>query len=66
MKEYSITPSEKVMFASPFETSLLHTNFCIQQHGRDTHPAIIIPYTPNEETAKTYKIPTLILDKTKL
>ena len=25
MKEYSITPSEKVTFASPFETTLVHT-----------------------------------------
>ena len=56
MKEYSITPSEKVMFASPFETSLLHTNFCIQQHGRDTHPAIIIPCFEDETSNKRFHL----------
>ena len=31
----------------------------------EAHPPIIIPYTPNDETAKRYKIPTLISARTK-
>ena len=30
----------------------------------EAHPAIIIPYTPREDTAKIYKIPTLIFAST--
>ena len=31
----------------------------------EAHPPIIIPYTPNDETAKRYKIPTLMSARTK-
>ena len=65
------THNKTLIIITPIETSyetICAADLIAPKKGYfelDAHPPIIIPYTPSDETAKRYKIPTLMSARTK-